>query len=151
MADAKKPIAKAEHEQVEMVGKEVIGTDDALFNEMKAELEKLKAENAKLAKASKAKAEEPKSALTPDELLEADRIKEEAKAKEMVPIYLIKDNNEYKTDVTVQINGRIWQIQRGQQIHVPKMVADVLKQSQHQDMLALDMIQKSSNVYLGER
>lgn len=138
MAEAKKPVAKAE---AGLKQESIIPSDE--LNALKAELEALKAEKAKLTGEI--------TGGTMDELLERDRALQEAKAMEKVPIYLIKDNNEYKTDVTVQINGKIWQIQRGVQLMVPKMVADVLKQSQHQDMLALDAIQKSANIYLGER
>ena len=46
--------------------------------------------------------------------------------EEMVTIRLFKDNERYKDDVFVAINGRSFQIKRGESVQVPKCVADVL-------------------------
>ncbi len=60
----------------------------------------------------------------------------EAYYKELVPVMLIKDNNRYKEDVTVTVNGINYQIQRGVSVMVPRSVALVLERSHQQDMEA---------------
>lgn len=60
----------------------------------------------------------------------------EAYYKELVPVMLIKDNNRYKDDVTVTVNGLNYQIQRGISVMVPRCVALVLERSQKQEMEA---------------
>lgn len=77
--------------------------------------------------------------------------REEQLLNELVPIQLIKDNENYKNDVTVQINGRIWQLQRGVPIMVPRKVANVLNQSQYQEAQALRVANDATNRNLGER
>ncbi len=60
----------------------------------------------------------------------------EAYYKELVPVMLIKDNNRYKEDVTVTVNGTNYQIQRGVSVMVPRCVALVLERSHQQEMEA---------------
>ena len=40
---------------------------------------------------------------------------------------LIPMTREDESDVTVGVNGRIWQIQRGEEVEVPECVAEVLR------------------------
>ena len=56
--------------------------------------------------------------------------------KELVPVMLIKDNNRYKDDVTVTVNGTNYQIQRGVSVMVPRCVALVLERSRQQELEA---------------
>lgn len=56
--------------------------------------------------------------------------------KEPVPVMLIKDNNRYKDDVTVTVNGINYQIQRGVPVTVPRCVALVLERSRNQELAA---------------
>ena len=70
--------------------------------------------------------------------------KEEVKvdrSQELVPVKLFKDNDKYKFDLTVIVNGRSFQIQRGKQVMVPRYVADVILQSVIQDQHTADMMQ----------
>lgn len=60
----------------------------------------------------------------------------EAYYKELVPVMLIKDNNRYKEDVTVTVNGTNYQIQRGVSVMVPRCVALVLERSHQQELEA---------------
>lgn len=53
-----------------------------------------------------------------------------------VTIQLFKDGNKYKDDVFVSVNDKTWLIQRGVPVTVPKIVAEVLQQSQEQDFKA---------------
>lgn len=55
---------------------------------------------------------------------------------EPVPIMLNKDNNRYKEDLTVTVNGVNYQIQRGVSVMVPRCVALVLERSRKQESAA---------------
>ena len=61
---------------------------------------------------------------------------EKKRLNEPVKIRLFKDGNKYKDDVFVSVNDRTWQIQRGVDVTVPRIVAEVLQQSQEQDFRA---------------
>ena len=67
--------------------------------------------------------------------------------EELVPIFLFKDNERYKDDKFVAVNGRTFQIKRGETVMVPKYVADVLEQSMKQDMATANMIERESAEY----
>lgn len=64
--------------------------------------------------------------------------------EEMVSIRLFKDNERYKDDVFVAINGRSFQIKRGEDVKVPKCVAEVLEQSMHQDAETAKLMDQES-------
>lgn len=63
---------------------------------------------------------------------EEDR-KERAYYEEKVVVNLFLDNDKYKDDVIVAVNGKAWQIQRGVDVEVPRYVAEVLNSSMKQD------------------
>ena len=67
--------------------------------------------------------------------------------EEMVMIRLFKDANKYKDDVTVCVNGKVWRIQRGVNVEVPKYVADVLERSQDQDTQTANLINEQQIEY----
>ncbi len=43
--------------------------------------------------------------------------------QERVPVTLFKDDDKYKDDVIVSVNGYAWQIQRGVTVMIPRYVA----------------------------
>lgn len=51
-------------------------------------------------------------------------------------IRLFKDNERYRDDVFVSVNGRTFQIKRGVEVQVPRYVQEVLDNSMSQDMVA---------------
>lgn len=61
--------------------------------------------------------------------------------KESVPVMLMKDNNRYKDDVTVTINGVNYQIQRGVSVMVPRSVALCLERSHAQELAAQEYLE----------
>lgn len=72
-----------------------------------------------------------------------------AEDEEMVTIRLFKDSGKYKEDVTVGINGVIWQIQRGKPVEVPRKVAKVLEDVEYQRGVTADLmdgLQKESSI-----
>ena len=64
-----------------------------------------------------------------------------------VMIRLFRDNDRYKDDVTVEVNGRVWRIQRGVDVLVPRYVAEVVENSLSQDDRTAAMIQKESDEF----
>lgn len=49
-----------------------------------------------------------------------------------VKIKLFKDNDRYKDDVFVSVNGENYQIQRGVEVEVPDYIAEVLEHAEEQ-------------------
>lgn len=68
-----------------------------------------------------------------------------APEKEMVEIELFKDNDKYKNDVFIQVNGKSMQIKRGVRVKVPKAFAEVLENSEAQRKFASRTIDKLSS------
>jgi hypothetical protein len=52
--------------------------------------------------------------------------------KEKVPFKAFKDNNKYKDDIVVIINGKTWVIKRGIQVMIPRFVLHALDNSERQ-------------------
>ena len=72
------------------------------------------------------------------------------KPNNLVPIRLFKDGDKYKDDVFVAVNGRSWQIRRGETVMVPDYVAEVLEQSMAQDTATANLIERESSAYAAE-
>ena len=72
------------------------------------------------------------------------------KPNDLVPIRLFKDNDKYKDDVFVAVNGRSFQIKRGETVQVPAYVAEVLEQSMAQDNATANLIERESSAYAAE-
>lgn len=102
---------------------------------------KAKAEAAAILAEAEAKAKEP---------VETAPAGKEAQGEKMVPIRLFKDNGKYKDDVFVAVNGRSFQIKRGETVMVPDYVAAVLEQSMAQDMATANLIEEESSRYEAE-
>lgn len=103
-------------------------------NAAKAEAEKILAEAKAEAAAIKAKAMEEKAV--------------EAKAdddNELVPVRLFKDNERYKDDVFVAVNGERCQIKRGETVMIKRKFAKVLDESYAQDMATARLIEQESS------
>ncbi len=56
--------------------------------------------------------------------------------KQLVTVTLIKDNNNYKDDVTITYNGTNYQIQRGVPVQVPMYIKLILDDSYRQQLAA---------------
>lgn len=65
----------------------------------------------------------------------------------MVRVTLFKDNERYKDDVTIGVNGRVWRIKRGVPVDIPMYVWLVLKQGMTQDAKTAIMIQQESDEF----
>ncbi len=71
-------------------------------------------------------------------------------AETLVPLYLFKDNDNYKDDVFVSVNGERILIKRGVHVMVKKKFADVIYQSMEQDNKTADFITEETNRYQEE-
>ncbi len=69
------------------------------------------------------KKQEPPGQMKPEEV---------AFLEERIPFRAFKDGNKYSEDISVQVNGKIWQIQRGIQVMIPRFVYLALEQSERQ-------------------
>lgn len=121
----------------------------AILDAAKAEAEKIKQEAREKAEAdAKAAFDAAKAEIAAK--ADVAPVAAESPKEEMVAIRLFKDNDKYKSDVFVAVNGRTYQIKRGETVMVPKCVAEVLEQSQNQDEATASMIDQESSRYEAE-
>jgi hypothetical protein len=80
---------------------------------------------------------------------EQKKAKEERKAywNELVEVKLFKDNNKYKDDVYVSVNGENIVIKRGERVQVKRKFADVLDKSDRQDYETSILIENKSKEF----
>lgn len=80
---------------------------------------------------------ETKKELTPKE--------EKAYWAELVPFRAFKDNGKYADDIIVGVNGKFWQIKRGEDVMIPRNVREVIYQSMEQDAATANLIERESS------
>ncbi|MBE7025047.1 MAG: hypothetical protein E7408_03215 [Ruminococcaceae bacterium] len=73
--------------------------------------------------------------------------KEEAFYNELVEVKLFKDNNKYKDDVFVAVNGENCVIKRGEKVQIKRKFAEVLENSDLQDYETSKLIEKKSSEF----
>ena len=69
----------------------------------------------------------------------------EAYLEEYVAVKLFSDNDRYKDDVYVAVNGRNCVIRRGEWVRIKRKFALVLDQSEIQDMQTAEMLEAEQN------
>lgn len=69
--------------------------------------------------------------------------------EELVPFYLFRDNDKYKDDVFVAVNGEGCQIQRGKQVMIKRKFAEVLQSSMDQDQKTAELISGYTDEFSG--
>ena len=72
---------------------------------------------------------------------------EEAYWNELVEVKLFKDNNKYKDDVYVAVNGENCVIKRGERVMIKRKFAHVLDNSDMQDYETSLLIEKKSSEF----
>jgi hypothetical protein len=110
--------------------------------QVEAMLEKAREEAAKIVADAKASVGGEKT----EEQKKADA-KRKAYWNEYVEVSLFKDNNKYKDDVFVSVNGENCVIQRGKKIKVKRKFADVLDKSSIQDFETSELIDRKSSEF----
>ena len=119
------------------------------------DLAAVQAEIAKmLAEAEAAKAEATKLVEEARKAAGAKSAEDEAKAKkaaeiaaymeEYVEVKLFKDNDKYKDDVFVAVNGENCVIKRGERVKIKRKFAEVLDHSEHQDYETSKLIEAAT-------
>ena len=64
-----------------------------------------------------------------------------------VKIKLFRDAGRYRDDMFVAVNGRRYRIQRGEEVSVPRCVANVIEESEKQDEKTAGYISRVSGRY----
>ncbi len=67
-----------------------------------------------------------------------DTTKDKGYYSELVKVKLFKDNDRYKEDVFVAVNGVGMIVPRGKEVEIPRKYAIALKNSETQDSFAAD-------------
>jgi len=84
------------------------------------------------------------------EKLETPKVEEESKPNqdevtkhlnEKVPFFAIKDNDKYKDDIVVAINGYTYVIQRGKHVEIPRYVYQAIEGAERQRTAAAEQSQ----------
>lgn len=76
----------------------------------------------------------------------AEREKRKEYWNELVEVKLFKDNNRYKDDVFVSVNGENCLIKRGERVKIKRKFAEVLEQSDMQDAQTARLIESAMEV-----
>lgn len=122
----------------------------ATKNNEAIDMEAVKAEIAKMLADAQAEAnkivEEAKASIKGKERGYMDEAKR-AEMEEYVEVRLFKDNNKYKDDVVVGVNGEFCQIQRGVPVKIKRKFAEVLDSSSLQDYETSVMLEKKQAEY----
>ena len=90
-----------------------------------------------------------KASVSGEKTEEQIKAEEERKAywNELVEVKLFKDNNKYKDDVFVSVNGENCVIKRGERVKVKRKFADVLDKSDMQDYETSLLIEQKSGEF----
>lgn len=80
-------------------------------------------------------------------LFEEEQERDRQYMEEKVPVQLFKDNDKYKDDVLVCVNGERLLIKRGVKVEIPRKFALVLEQSANQDTATANLIESKSAEY----
>lgn len=114
----------------------------AKIAQMLAEAEAAKAEAQKLV-------EEARAAAGAKSAAEEEKAKKAAEhaayMEEYVEVKLFKDNDKYKDDVFVSVNGDNCVIKRGERVKIKRKFAEVLDHSEHQDYETSKLIEAATN------
>lgn len=65
----------------------------------------------------------------------------------MVPFWAFKDDDRYKDDIVVGWNGRMYRIQRGKHVRIPREVYNILRRSMAQDIATAEMLEQRGREY----
>ena len=117
--------------------------------DVKAQMETMLAEAKKAKEEAEKILADAKASVGGELTEEQKKANEERKAywNELVEVKLFKDNNKYKDDVFVAVNGENCAIKRGERIKIKRKFADVLDKSDMQDYETSMLIEKKSSEF----
>lgn len=138
---SKKEVEVNDIEEAKETANKIIADANALVEKMLADAEKKIAE--KIAKVGVST-----TTTNPRELVirrnkKTSQHEEEVKEymEEKVPFYAMKDNDKYKDDIFVSVNGENCIIKRGEQVMIKRKFYEVLKNSDKQDMKTYELME----------
>lgn len=143
MGTTKKEAAANEQEQTATVS--VTATETNAAAEAEKILADAKAQAEKIVADAKTQAEEAAKETAQLQAATTAPVAPVDPGEELVSIRLFKDNDKYKDDVFVAVNGERVQIKRGEAVLIKRKFADVLEQSMKQDMATANMIERESS------
>ena len=132
------------------MAKDQANTEAVNLADVKAQIEAMKEEMLAAAREEAARIVADTKATASGELTEEQkkaREKEEAYYNELVEVKLFKDNNKYKDDVFVSVNGENCVIKRGEKVKIKRKFAEVLENSDLQDYETSKLIEKKSSEF----
>lgn len=136
-------MAKNENKEINM--EEIQSQVQAMIAQAKEEAERMIVEAKKSADAILAAAEAEKAeAQAKKDAQASEAAKKAAEMEEYVEVYLFKDNNKYKDDVFVAVNGENCVIKRGERVKIKRKFAEVLDHSAHQDYETSKLIEQAT-------
>lgn len=109
----------------------------ALKEEYELKLASAEAENARLRSEKKSKLEKAKSSAA----------EYEKYLNEYISVKLFKDNDKYRDDVYVAVNGQNCIIKRGEWVKIKRKFAEVLDASEIQDMKTAELIEREGKKF----
>lgn len=117
--------------------------------DMQAQIEAMLAETKKAKEEAEKILAEAKASVNGGKTEEQKKAEEERKAywNELVKVKLFKDNNKYKDDVYVSVNGENCVIKRGVEVEIKRKFAAVLDASDLQDYETSMLIEQKSSEY----
>ena len=117
--------------------------------DMQAQIEAMLAETKKAKEEAERLLAEAKASVNGGKTEEQKKYEEERKAywNELVKVKLFKDNNKYKDDVYVSVNGENCVIKRGVEVEIKRKFAAVLDASDLQDYETSMLIEQKSSEY----
>lgn len=110
------------------------------YNKLMGRIDSLEKQTKKAIKADTITAVLPPAAFDPV-------AENEKRMQELVEVRLFKDNGKYKDDVFVSVNGKAYQIKRGETVKVPRFVKEVLDSSISQDQYAAQYAEELADTY----
>ncbi len=113
-------------------------------DEIQAELEALKKENEALKGQNTELTEKLQAAPEIDTTAE---VSVNEFLNERIPFRAFKDDNKYKDDIVVIVNGYTWQIQRGMTVMIPRYVYHAIENSERQKSDAAILADELVNQY----
>lgn len=84
-----------------------------------------------------------------EEVKPEDVKQEDVKQENLVPVFLIK-TKEKKEDYFCAINGKSYLIKRGEQVMVPKAVAEIIKHQNQMDQVAMENLEKANKKFAND-
>lgn len=111
------------------------------------ELEKQLAEVKKQLAAAEKEAKKAKAAQAAAEAIMGGGTSVREENDGMVSFWAFKDDNKYKDDIVVGINGKVTRIQRGKHVRIPREVYNVIRRSMAQDAATAEYIEGKAREY----